>query len=78
MKEGRWVLGDGLHEKDNMLDGFVVEDLIQALRQEPRINRASAYRVFQQILDQRLEDARYLLNMNMDEILRRAAEGRGE
>lgn len=77
--ENQWSLdGDYLSTKDNLLDGFTFEDVIQALHMEPKINQFSARKVLQQILEVRLQDMNFLFESNLEIIVSKAREGRGD
>lgn len=72
-----WKLGEDLHEKDNLLDGVTIDDLILAVHCNcPDITPDMVRRTFAQIMEIRLIDAQFIMEMNMNEIMRRAAEGR--
>lgn len=76
--ERQWRLGDDLITKDNLLDGFTFDDVILALHTESRINEATARRVLQEILAVRMQDLNYLFENNLDIIIAKAREGRGD
>ena len=73
-----WKLGVDVHEKDNILDGFTFEDIIIALHcNEPSINEATVRKTVKLIMEQRLQDMNILIDINMNEIIKRASKGRG-
>lgn len=75
--EPEWKLGVDVHPDDNLFDPISFQDIILTLHcNEKVIDRLSASRCFTEILKQRLEDAEFLLENNMEEIIRRAKIGR--
>ena len=74
-----WKLGEDLCEKDCIFDPITFDDIILALHcGEREIDEAAARKVYREILTQRREDAMFLLDRNMSEILRLAKVGRAE
>lgn len=72
-----WKLGKDLHEKDNLLDGVTIEDLIITVHHNCRtITPEGVKYCFAEIMKMRLDDAIFIMEQNMDEIISRAAEGR--
>lgn len=75
--ERSWKLGDDLVASDNLLDGVTFDDLILAVHCSSReINRASVHAELSQILATRKQDMMFLLEQNMDAIIREAKRGR--
>ncbi len=75
--ERNWKLGDDLCTSDNILDPITFEDVILAVHCNcPKLTQAAVMREARHILEQRLEDYRYILAKNVDEILAQAAIGR--
>lgn len=72
-----WKLGDDLGRTDSILDGVTFDDLILAVHHNcQQITPAAVEREMQQILEQRLEDANYLVEKNIQEIIEEAMKGR--
>lgn len=72
-----WKLGDDLSEYDNILDGFNIEAIIIALVCNERvIDDRAARKVYHEILEVRLEDAEFILNNNISEIVQAAKKRR--
>jgi hypothetical protein len=75
----QWKLGVDLHEDDNLLDGFTFTTIIDAVRcNEPIINEATVRKTINEVLEQQLEDLRDLTNSNINEIIKRALQGRNK
>lgn len=65
-----WKLGDDLISSDNILDGFTFDDIILAVRCNYRtIDRKAVLQTAREILEGRMEDYRFLLENNLDEIV---------
>ena len=78
MAERPWKIGEDLLIEDNILDSFSFYDIALALNcNYSVIDGVAAEIVFEEILEQRLEDARYLLKNNMDEIIDYAERMKG-
>jgi len=59
------------HSKDNLLSGITYDDLITAvLSNEHEINEELIKKVYNEILQEQLHDARYLLKLNMGNIIK--------
>lgn len=77
MPDKSWKIGEDLSTYDSLLDGVTFDDLILAVHHNSRvINSEAVLDEWVSILSQRLEDAVYLLNMNMEEIMAEARKGR--
>lgn len=75
--ERSWTLGDDLITSDNLLDGVTFDDLILAVHCSSReVNRASVHAELSEILAGRKQDMMFLVEKNMDAIIRAAKEGR--
>jgi len=75
--ERSWTLGDDLITSDNLLDGVTFDDLILAVHCSSReVNRASVHAELSEILATRKQDMMFLVEKNMDAIIRAAKEGR--
>ena len=67
---GRWKLGKDLFTSDTILDPVTFDDLILALKCNYAYIGETAVRTqMKEILDQRLEDVKYLVENNIDEII---------
>ena len=74
-----WRLGEDMAQDDCILDPITFDHIILALHAgEKRITAEAARRIFEENVEANLEDARFILEKNMDEILRRAKIGRGD
>lgn len=77
IREPEWRLGEDLHPKDDLISGITFEELIDTLRCNcERITPQDVHRELERILEIRRQDMVYLLARNMDEIIKRAYEGR--
>ena len=64
---------------DDLLDGFTHDDLVTAiLSNESEINEQTIKKVFNEILQAQLADAKALLKVNMQEVLKICKENREE
>lgn len=73
-----WKLGDDLGRTDSILDGVTFDDLILAVHHNcQQITPGAVEQEMKQILEQRLEDANYLVEKNIQEIIEEAMKGRG-
>lgn len=67
---GRWKLGKDMLTSDAILDPVTFDDLILALKCNYAYIGETAVRTqMKEILDQRLEDVKYLIENNIDEII---------
>ena len=65
-----WKLGKDLLTSDTILDPVTFDDLILALKCNYAYISETAVRTqMKEILDQRLEDVKYLIENNIDEII---------
>lgn len=72
---GRWKLGKDLLTSDAILDPVTFDDLILALKCNYAYIGETAVRTqMKEILDQRLEDVKYLIENNIDEIIALASD----
>lgn len=72
---GRWKLGKDLLTSDTILDPVTFDDLILALKCNYAYISETAVRTqMKEILDQRLEDVKYLIENNIDEIIALAVD----
>ncbi len=64
-------LQEGFHQMDDLLSGFTFGELIETLQSnEAIIDERSVRKVFKELLNFRLEDARYELKKNMHQIIK--------
>ena len=74
-----WKLGKDLLTSDTILDPVTFDDLILALKCNcERITPDAVIIQATEILNQRLEDWKYLIENNIDEIIALAADGPNE
>lgn len=67
---GRWKLGSDMLTSDTILDPVTFDDLILALKcNYTYIGETAVKTQMKEILDQRLEDVKYLIENNIDEII---------
>ena len=75
--EKSWLLGDDLIVDDNLLDGFSFYDVIIAAHCNCKtIDRNAIRAQVQEILSQRIEDMNYLLDRNIDKLVKIVKDGR--
>ena len=75
MEERKWELGDDLAESDNLV---TFENLILAVHCNcPVIDEKAVKETMKEIMEERLADMRFLLEKNMDAIIKAAKRGRG-
>lgn len=73
--ERKWKLGEDLLESDNIFDPITFESIVLYLKcNEPKHNKEAVIRCFEDILEQCLEDARFLLENNVGEIIQYAKD----
>lgn len=72
---GRWKLGKDMLTSDTILDPVTFDDLILALKcNYAYIDETAVRTQMKEILDQRLEDVKYLIENNIDEIIALASD----
>lgn len=77
--EKKWKLGDDLDRYDDLLYGFTFDDLILAVHCNCRkITPEAVLREAREILDIRMQDYRFLLENNLDAIIKEAKKGRAQ
>lgn len=75
--ERQWKLGEDVSEHDNLLDGITFNQLIVSLHSgSERVTPAEVRKVVKDMLEIQLEDMWFLVDKNMDEIIKRAMKGR--
>lgn len=73
MSDREWKLGVDLITSDNLLDPVTFDDVILAVRCNCRkIDKNAVRKTLREILEQRLQDTWYLLEMNEDAIIEAA------
>lgn len=71
----QWKLGIDMHVHDNVLDGFTFDNVIIALRcNEPVIDERAVRKNVKEMLEIRMQDLNYLIDNNMDEIIKTAKD----
>lgn len=77
MLEKKWKLGEDMFQSDNLLDDITLYDVILAVKCNcPVITASEIKKTYREILEQRLEDADFLLENNLDEIAEAAMKMR--
>lgn len=77
VEERSWKLGEDLRTDDNLLDPITFDELILTVHCNCSvIDRESVLKEILQLFNYRLDDTIDLLDINMDEIIRLAKEGR--
>ena len=75
--ERQWKLGEDVSEHDNLLDGITFNQLIVSLHSgSEKVTPAEVGKVVKDMLEIQLEDMWFLVDKNMDEIIKRAMKGR--
>ena len=75
--ERQWKLGEDVSEHDNLLDGITFNQLIVSLHSgSEKVTPAEVRKVVKDMLEIQLEDMWFLVDKNMDEIIKRAMKGR--
>jgi ribosomal protein L7/L12 len=75
--EKEWKLNKDLYEDDNILDPITFYDIILMLDcNEKVIDKTTALKCYKELLEMRLEDAKDLININLDEIVKEAKKRR--
>lgn len=73
----KWVLGEDMNVIDNIFDSITFLDLITAVHCNSRkITPDAVWRELKRFVEQRCEDAKYLVEKNMEQIMNIAREGR--
>ena len=71
----RWKLGDDVSAEDNILDGFTFKDLILVVHCNCESITPEAVR---REAEERMQDYRFLLRNNIEEIMAEAKKGRAQ
>lgn len=74
--EREWKLGVDLSASDNLLDGLTFDDLILATHHTSEVTPETVRQNLKDMLEGRLDDMRFLVEKNMDAIIREALKGR--
>lgn len=72
-----WRIGEDLSPHDSLLDGYTFRDLIRQLHYNHPANMITSEVVmleFESVISQRLQDARFLVQNNMDIIIEHAKD----
>lgn len=73
--ENKWKLGEDMFPEDNILDGITFDEIILTLHcnvRKEQINADAVSKTAKEILEMRLEDCRFILENNIEEIVNRA------
>jgi len=77
MGERKWKLGDDLIWSDNLLDGVTFQDLLLAVYCDcPLVTQECVRKELDEIISERLEDMKGLLERNIDAIVAEAKKWR--
>lgn len=75
--ERQWLLGQDLSSNDNLLDGITFYEVILQVHCNCRkITPQAVRKELEETLSQRIEDMRFLLENNMQQIMDEAMKGR--
>lgn len=75
--ERQWLLGEDLSSNDNLLDGITFYEVILQVHCNCRkITPQAVRKELEETLSQRIEDMRFLLENNMQQIMDEAMKGR--
>jgi len=78
-EERKWKLGEDLNGTDSILDGFTFNDLLLTVHCNCKVkNKAAVLKSYKEILEGRLEDALFLVENNLDELVASANKGQSE
>lgn len=78
MSDSKWKLGHDMFSDDDILDPITFYDVALAVKCNCKvIDEVAVVQTYKEILEMRLEDADYLLENNVDEIVKLASEMRG-
>lgn len=73
----KWKLGDDLSVEDNLLDEITFKELITTIRCNCQcITPENVQRELNRIMEIRIQDMKYLLENNIDEIIEKAIGGK--
>lgn len=76
-EEKRWKLGEDIDRHDNLLDSISFDELIVTVHCNCReITQEAVKKELNRILEIRMQDMKYLLEKNVDEIIAEAKKGR--
>lgn len=77
VEEKRWKLGEDIDRHDNLLDSISFDELIVTVHCNCReITQEAVKKELNRILEIRMQDMKYLLEKNVDEIIAEAKKGR--
>lgn len=78
-EERAWKLGDDLSTHDNLLDPITFDELILTAHCNCReLTREAVIKECKEIILMKIEDAKELLERNLDEIIAEAKKGRSD
>lgn len=76
-EEKRWKLGEDIDRNDNLLDSISFDELILTVHCNcQEITQEVVEKELNRILEIRMQDMKYLLEKNIDEIITEAKKGR--
>ncbi len=79
MNEDKWKLGLGQTTSDSVMDGFTFDDLITAIQSNCKeITEDDVWEQAMSIIRGQMEDMKYLIETNMEQIINAAFAGREE
>ena len=79
MPDKQWKLSEDMYVDDNILDPIDFDEILLMLQcNEKVIDASSARRCFKELLEMKLEDAHFIFDKNVDEIVRVAKSRRNE
>lgn len=78
MAERNWKLGDDLSLEDDIIDPVTFDDIVISVRcNAKRIDKEAVKKAWKEIMEIRLEDALYLLENNIEEIIEEVKRQKG-
>ncbi len=67
----QWKLGDDLHQNDTVFDAIDFENIILMMQCNEKVKDEEAvWRCFNEIIDSRMMDAKFLVENNIEEIIK--------
>lgn len=76
-EEKRWELGEDIDRHDNLLDSISFDELIVTVHCNcQEITQEAVEKELNRILEIRMQDMKYLLEKNIEEIITEAKKGR--
>ena len=78
MAERNWKLGDDLSLEDDIIDPVTFDDIVISVRcNAKRIDKEAVKKAWDEIMELRFEDAEYLLENNIEEIIEEVKRQKG-